>query len=183
MEAYTLWKCNVCVRPELNLTAKWTKYLKDLLPTTLNISSWTCALTNVSVRIVNKARVLTGDEFNYESFIMSHCTHSSDLILLLLFSWCCRAKVSCHHLSLFCFCLFFFLQQISGNCNTTVLHTPEGYSYLYSYDCTLVPGNVNTTVYRMIQTEYNYLLCSGVGKKICQKYSSEYIETLKRYCT
>ncbi|KAG8003352.1 Alpha-2-HS-glycoprotein [Nibea albiflora] len=30
-------------------------------------------------------------------------------------------------------------QQISGNCNTTILHTPEGYSYLYSYDCTLTP--------------------------------------------
>ncbi|KAG7242311.1 hypothetical protein INR49_023987 [Caranx melampygus] len=30
-------------------------------------------------------------------------------------------------------------QQISGNCNTTILHTPDGYSYLYSYDCTLVP--------------------------------------------
>ncbi|XP_041862989.1 fetuin-B [Melanotaenia boesemani] len=29
--------------------------------------------------------------------------------------------------------------QISGNCNTTILHTPEGYSYLYSYDCALVP--------------------------------------------
>uniref|UniRef100_A0A673ID55 Si:ch211-262h13.5 n=1 Tax=Sinocyclocheilus rhinocerous TaxID=307959 RepID=A0A673ID55_9TELE len=32
-----------------------------------------------------------------------------------------------------------FRLQISGNCNTTVLHTPEGFSYLYSYDCTLVP--------------------------------------------
>ncbi|CAG11553.1 unnamed protein product [Tetraodon nigroviridis] len=30
-------------------------------------------------------------------------------------------------------------QQISGNCNTTLLYTPEGYTYLYSYDCTLVP--------------------------------------------
>lgn len=119
VEAYTLWKCNVCVRPELNLTAKWTKYLKDLLPTTLNISSWTCALTNVSVRIVNKARVLTGNEFNDESFIMSHCTHSSDLILLLLFSWCCRAKVSCHHLSLFCFCLFFSCSK------SPVIATPQ----------------------------------------------------------
>lgn len=35
---------------------------------------------------------------------------------------------------------FLCLQQISGNCNTTILHTPERYSYLYSYDCTLVPG-------------------------------------------
>ncbi|XP_010743692.3 alpha-2-HS-glycoprotein [Larimichthys crocea] len=33
----------------------------------------------------------------------------------------------------------FMETQISGNCNTTVLHTPEGYSYLYSYDCTLTP--------------------------------------------
>ncbi|XP_058494232.1 alpha-2-HS-glycoprotein [Solea solea] len=33
----------------------------------------------------------------------------------------------------------FMETQISGNCNTTVLHTPDGYSYLYSYDCTLVP--------------------------------------------
>ncbi|XP_068175979.1 fetuin-B [Antennarius striatus] len=33
----------------------------------------------------------------------------------------------------------FMETQISGNCNTTVLHTPEGYSYLYSYECTLVP--------------------------------------------
>ncbi|XP_053718692.1 alpha-2-HS-glycoprotein [Synchiropus splendidus] len=33
----------------------------------------------------------------------------------------------------------FMETQISGNCNTTVLHTTEGYSYLYSYDCTLVP--------------------------------------------
>nr|AAI24204.1 Zgc:152985 [Danio rerio] len=33
----------------------------------------------------------------------------------------------------------FMETQISGNCNTTVLHTPEGFSYLYSYDCTLVP--------------------------------------------
>ncbi|XP_038571175.1 alpha-2-HS-glycoprotein [Micropterus salmoides] len=33
----------------------------------------------------------------------------------------------------------FMETQISGNCNTTILHTPEGYSYLYSYDCTLVP--------------------------------------------
>ncbi|CAL8394892.1 unnamed protein product [Boreogadus saida] len=31
--------------------------------------------------------------------------------------------------------------QISGNCNTTILHTPEGFSYLYSYDCTLVPDS------------------------------------------
>ncbi|XP_028855824.1 fetuin-B isoform X2 [Denticeps clupeoides] len=30
-------------------------------------------------------------------------------------------------------------QQISGNCNITVLHTVDGFSYLYSYDCTLVP--------------------------------------------
>lgn len=42
-------------------------------------------------------------------------------------------------------CVFFFvsLQQISGNCNTTILHTPEKYSYLYSYDCTLVPGKTS----------------------------------------
>lgn len=42
-------------------------------------------------------------------------------------------------------CVFFFvsLQQISGNCNTTILHTPEKYSYLYSYDCTLVPGETS----------------------------------------
>ncbi|XP_077088082.1 fetuin-B [Siphateles boraxobius] len=33
----------------------------------------------------------------------------------------------------------FMETQISGNCNTTVLHTPEGFSYLYSYDCTLFP--------------------------------------------
>ncbi|XP_068599974.1 fetuin-B [Brachionichthys hirsutus] len=33
----------------------------------------------------------------------------------------------------------FMETQISGNCNTTILHTPEGYSYLYSYECTLVP--------------------------------------------
>ncbi|KAM3875966.1 fetuin-B [Diretmus argenteus] len=33
----------------------------------------------------------------------------------------------------------FMETQISGNCNTTILHTAEGYSYLYSYDCTLVP--------------------------------------------
>uniref|UniRef100_A0A3B4UMP3 Si:ch211-262h13.5 n=1 Tax=Seriola dumerili TaxID=41447 RepID=A0A3B4UMP3_SERDU len=33
----------------------------------------------------------------------------------------------------------FMETQISGNCNTTILHTPEGYSYLYSYDCTLMP--------------------------------------------
>ncbi|XP_056095979.1 fetuin-B [Rhinichthys klamathensis goyatoka] len=33
----------------------------------------------------------------------------------------------------------FMETQISGNCNTTVLHTPEGFSYLHSYDCTLVP--------------------------------------------
>ncbi|XP_037105877.1 fetuin-B isoform X2 [Syngnathus acus] len=33
----------------------------------------------------------------------------------------------------------FMETQISGNCNTTILHTSEGYSYLYSYDCTLVP--------------------------------------------
>ncbi|KAG7272513.1 hypothetical protein CRUP_006802, partial [Coryphaenoides rupestris] len=33
----------------------------------------------------------------------------------------------------------FMETQISGNCNTTILHTTEGFSYLYSYDCTLVP--------------------------------------------
>ncbi|KAL1022863.1 hypothetical protein UPYG_G00033460 [Umbra pygmaea] len=33
----------------------------------------------------------------------------------------------------------FMETQVSGNCNTTVLHTAEGYSYLYSYDCTLTP--------------------------------------------
>ncbi|XP_072516979.1 alpha-2-HS-glycoprotein [Salminus brasiliensis] len=33
----------------------------------------------------------------------------------------------------------FMETQISGNCNTTILHTPDGFSYLYSYDCTLVP--------------------------------------------
>ncbi|XP_003452404.2 fetuin-B [Oreochromis niloticus] len=35
----------------------------------------------------------------------------------------------------------FMETQISGNCNTTILHTPEGYSYLYSYDCALVPDS------------------------------------------
>ncbi|XP_071773430.1 alpha-2-HS-glycoprotein [Centroberyx gerrardi] len=35
----------------------------------------------------------------------------------------------------------FMETQISGNCNTTILHTTEGYSYLYSYDCTLVPDD------------------------------------------
>ncbi|KAJ8374363.1 hypothetical protein SKAU_G00049430 [Synaphobranchus kaupii] len=29
--------------------------------------------------------------------------------------------------------------QTSGNCNVTILQTPHGLSYLYSYDCTLVP--------------------------------------------
>ncbi|KAM6963130.1 alpha-2-HS-glycoprotein 1 [Aplochiton taeniatus] len=33
----------------------------------------------------------------------------------------------------------FMETQIAGNCNTTILHTVEGFSYLYSYDCTLVP--------------------------------------------
>uniref|UniRef100_A0A3Q2NPL2 Alpha-2-HS-glycoprotein n=1 Tax=Fundulus heteroclitus TaxID=8078 RepID=A0A3Q2NPL2_FUNHE len=33
----------------------------------------------------------------------------------------------------------FMETQISGNCNTTILNTPEGYSYLYSYECSLVP--------------------------------------------
>ncbi|XP_028855823.1 fetuin-B isoform X1 [Denticeps clupeoides] len=33
----------------------------------------------------------------------------------------------------------FMETQISGNCNITVLHTVDGFSYLYSYDCTLVP--------------------------------------------
>ncbi|XP_069560863.1 fetuin-B isoform X1 [Brachyistius frenatus] len=33
----------------------------------------------------------------------------------------------------------FMETQVSGNCNTTILHTPEGFSYLYSYDCALVP--------------------------------------------
>ncbi|XP_017275887.1 fetuin-B [Kryptolebias marmoratus] len=33
----------------------------------------------------------------------------------------------------------FMETQISGNCNTTILHGPEGFSYLYSYDCALVP--------------------------------------------
>ncbi|KAM8875031.1 fetuin-B [Spinachia spinachia] len=33
----------------------------------------------------------------------------------------------------------FMETQISGICNSTMLHTTEGYSYLYSYDCTLVP--------------------------------------------
>ncbi|KAM8745472.1 alpha-2-HS-glycoprotein [Acanthopagrus schlegelii] len=33
----------------------------------------------------------------------------------------------------------FMETQIAGNCNTTILHTPEGYSYLYSYECILVP--------------------------------------------
>lgn len=33
----------------------------------------------------------------------------------------------------------FMETQISGNCNTTILHTTEGFSYLYTYDCTLVP--------------------------------------------
>ncbi|XP_028299707.1 uncharacterized protein LOC114461660 [Gouania willdenowi] len=35
----------------------------------------------------------------------------------------------------------FMETQVSGNCNTTILHTPEGYSYLYSYDCALVPDS------------------------------------------
>ncbi|KAF7703520.1 fetuin-B [Silurus meridionalis] len=34
----------------------------------------------------------------------------------------------------------FMETQITGNCNTTILHTPDGFSYLYSYDCTLVPA-------------------------------------------
>ncbi|XP_061096508.1 fetuin-B [Conger conger] len=29
--------------------------------------------------------------------------------------------------------------QISGSCNVTILQTPHGLSYLYSYECTLVP--------------------------------------------
>ncbi|XP_029987635.1 alpha-2-HS-glycoprotein [Sphaeramia orbicularis] len=33
----------------------------------------------------------------------------------------------------------FMETQISGNCNTTILHTQDGYSYLYSYDCFLIP--------------------------------------------
>ncbi|KAF7202724.1 alpha-2-HS-glycoprotein [Nothobranchius furzeri] len=33
----------------------------------------------------------------------------------------------------------FMETQISGNCNTTILHTAEGYTYLYSYDCALLP--------------------------------------------
>ncbi|XP_077573400.1 fetuin-B [Stigmatopora nigra] len=33
----------------------------------------------------------------------------------------------------------FMETQISGNCNATILHTSEGYTYLYSYECTLVP--------------------------------------------
>ncbi|XP_010870820.1 alpha-2-HS-glycoprotein [Esox lucius] len=33
----------------------------------------------------------------------------------------------------------FMETQISGSCNTTILHTAGGYSYLYSYDCTLMP--------------------------------------------
>ncbi|XP_076133759.1 fetuin-B [Alosa pseudoharengus] len=33
----------------------------------------------------------------------------------------------------------FMETQISGNCNITLLHDAGGYSYLYSYDCTLVP--------------------------------------------
>ncbi|KAM7013176.1 fetuin-B [Tautogolabrus adspersus] len=39
----------------------------------------------------------------------------------------------------------FMETQISGNCNTTILHTPGGYSYLYSYDCTLVPEKLQQT--------------------------------------
>lgn len=45
------------------------------------------------------------------------------------------------------FSLFHSIKQISGICNTTMLHTIEGYSYLYSYDCTLVPGNIGKTRY------------------------------------
>ncbi|KAL4630788.1 fetuin-B-like [Arapaima gigas] len=33
----------------------------------------------------------------------------------------------------------FMETQITGNCNTTILHTPHGFSYLYSYDCVLIP--------------------------------------------
>ncbi|XP_031431439.1 fetuin-B isoform X2 [Clupea harengus] len=33
----------------------------------------------------------------------------------------------------------FMETQISGNCNITIFHDANGYSYLYSYDCTLVP--------------------------------------------
>ncbi|KAL2090248.1 hypothetical protein ACEWY4_014936 [Coilia grayii] len=33
----------------------------------------------------------------------------------------------------------FMETQISGNCNITILHDAEGYSYLFSYDCMLVP--------------------------------------------
>lgn len=58
----------------------------------------------------------------------------------------------------FIFFFFFFLKQISGNCNTTILHTPEGYSYLYSYDCALVPGNVS----RFLTTN-----CSHTQKVAC----------------
>ncbi|KAM3619825.1 uncharacterized protein V6R79_014159 [Siganus canaliculatus] len=35
----------------------------------------------------------------------------------------------------------FMETQISGNCNTTILHTPDGYTFLYSYDCFLVPDS------------------------------------------
>ncbi|XP_062869277.1 alpha-2-HS-glycoprotein-like [Trichomycterus rosablanca] len=35
----------------------------------------------------------------------------------------------------------FMETQIAGNCNTTVLHTLDGFSYLYSYDCMLVPDS------------------------------------------
>lgn len=33
----------------------------------------------------------------------------------------------------------FMETQVSGNCNTTILHTSEGFSFLYSYDCFLLP--------------------------------------------
>ncbi|XP_015237335.1 PREDICTED: fetuin-B-like [Cyprinodon variegatus] len=33
----------------------------------------------------------------------------------------------------------FMETQVSGSCNTTILQTPEGFTYLYSYECALMP--------------------------------------------
>ncbi|XP_023699739.1 alpha-2-HS-glycoprotein-like isoform X1 [Paramormyrops kingsleyae] len=38
----------------------------------------------------------------------------------------------------------FMETQISGNCNTTILHALQGFSYLHSYDCILIPDQPET---------------------------------------
>lgn len=59
-----------------------------------------------------------------------------------------------------------FFQQISGNCNTTILHMPDGLSYLYSYDCTLVPGSFhNKKIHSLILTFF-YLNSHGIIIKL-----------------